>query len=70
MSEGLKATLCVWEKMSHPGGSDAHGTRSGTVRNVPARPRKGQGLSAAGHMASLLWFSFPGALTERPWQLL
>lgn len=66
---GINATLCIWEKMPHLGASEALGTWSGTVRNVPARPSKGQGLSAAGQ-ASLLWFSFPGALTERSWLLL
>lgn len=46
---GIKATLCIWEKMPHLGGSDAHGTWSGTMRNRPARPRKGQWRSATGH---------------------
>lgn len=46
---GIKAILCIWEKMPHLGGSDAYGIWSGTVRNRPARPRKGQWRSATGH---------------------
>lgn len=40
------------------------------ARKVPARPKKGQGHSAAGHMASFLGFCCTGTPFERLWLLL